>query len=128
MSLASSQSQLLRGVAGANALGAKTETHGRRVSTLVRAGKAHDAKEHVPSKTDAPELEDSMAKKVMSGVAAAREIRKLMPDPDCPYIVAMTASAGSEDRLACLEAGMNDFIAKPTREARLRELFRETDE
>ena len=40
MSLASSQSQLLRGVAGANALGAKTETHGRRVSTLVRAGKA----------------------------------------------------------------------------------------
>ena len=91
MSLASSQSQLLRGVAGANALGAKTETHGRRVSTLVRAGKAHDAKEHVPSKTDAPELEDSMAKKVMSGVAAASIIANVAIAP-----VALAAGAIEE--------------------------------
>ena len=66
-SLASSQSQLLRGVSGANALGANTPAQGRRVSTLVRAGKAPE--EHVPSKAksdDAPELDAG------TGVWAAR--------------------------------------------------------
>jgi signal transduction histidine kinase/CheY-like chemotaxis protein/HAMP domain-containing protein len=48
---------------------------------------------------------------VMDGIAAARAIRThhslTLP------IVAMTANAFSEDRAACLAAGMNDHIGKP---------------
>jgi signal transduction histidine kinase/CheY-like chemotaxis protein len=50
---------------------------------------------------------------VMDGLAAAREIRQRCGES--PYITAMTASAMTADRDACLDAGMNDFIAKPLR-------------
>ena len=50
---------------------------------------------------------------VMDGVEATRLIRQL-PDRQHVPIIAMTANAFSEDRDACLTAGMNDFIAKPT--------------
>ncbi|ACB36321.1 PAS/PAC sensor hybrid histidine kinase [Leptothrix cholodnii SP-6] len=47
----------------------------------------------------------------MDGIAATRAIRarlgRAIP------IVAMTANAFSEDRQACLDAGMNDHVAKP---------------
>ena len=49
---------------------------------------------------------------VLDGVAATRAIRQLDGYTSVP-IVAMTANAFAEDRRNCLEAGMNDFIAKP---------------
>ena len=49
---------------------------------------------------------------VMDGLEATRAIRALPHGRETP-ILAMTASAFGEDRLRCLEAGMNDHVAKP---------------
>ncbi|MFO1326477.1 MAG: PAS domain S-box protein [Rubrivivax sp.] len=46
------------------------------------------------------------------GLAATREIRRLPGWARRP-IIAMTANAFEDDRRACQEAGMDDFIAKP---------------
>ncbi|MBP5987346.1 MAG: PAS domain S-box protein [Azonexus sp.] len=48
----------------------------------------------------------------LDGVAATQEIRDL-PGWENRPILAMTANAFAEDRQRCLDAGMNDFVAKP---------------
>lgn len=50
---------------------------------------------------------------VMDGLSATQAIRQ-MEDPKAPTpILALTASAMQDNQKECLEAGMNDFIAKP---------------
>lgn len=51
----------------------------------------------------------------MDGFAATRAVRALGTERAQIPIIAMTANALSEDRTACLAAGMDDYLAKPTR-------------
>src|SRR5436309_4779027 len=51
----------------------------------------------------------------MDGLEATRRILERWPAGERPWIVAMTAEAMSGDRERCLEAGMNDYVAKPIR-------------
>jgi signal transduction histidine kinase/CheY-like chemotaxis protein len=49
---------------------------------------------------------------VMNGVESSRAIRNRLSLHDLP-IIALTANAYDEDKKHCIEAGMNDFLAKP---------------
>jgi len=51
----------------------------------------------------------------MDGIEATHQIRKLDSIAVQPHIIAMTANAMRGDKEQCLEAGMNDYIAKPIR-------------
>ena len=55
----------------------------------------------------------------MDGLEASRRINAANPDGKRPRIVAMTANAMQGDREMCMEAGMDDYIAKPIRVERL---------
>jgi CheY-like chemotaxis protein len=55
----------------------------------------------------------------MDGIDAAKEIRRLWPN-NGPKIVAITAYAMEGDREKCIEAGMDDYIAKPVLKVELR--------
>ena len=48
----------------------------------------------------------------LDGLGATQAIREIPGFAETP-IIAMTANAFAEDRTRCLDAGMNDFIAKP---------------
>ena len=56
----------------------------------------------------------------MDGLAAVRRIRKLEKGSGRHIpIIAMTAHVGTDDREICLQAGMDDYIAKPVSAAQL---------
>jgi CheY-like chemotaxis protein len=59
----------------------------------------------------------------MDGLTATQHIRKSHPDANHPWIVALTANALEGDRQACLDAGMNDYLAKPIEVDRLVEVI-----
>ncbi|MDN3582120.1 hybrid sensor histidine kinase/response regulator [Mucilaginibacter flavus] len=58
----------------------------------------------------------------LDGLETTRFIRN--QNTKQPYIAAMTANALSEDREACLNVGMNDYISKPMRIDELIELLK----
>ena len=58
---------------------------------------------------------------VMDGLEAARRIVTDWPRGARPRIVALTANAMAEDRRACLDAGMDDYLVKPLRPMALAE-------
>ncbi len=58
----------------------------------------------------------------LDGYETTRRLRQMPATQDLP-IVAMTANAMKGDRELCLAAGMNDYVSKPIRLDRLREIL-----
>ena len=60
---------------------------------------------------------------VMDGLTATQEIRKWEQGKGCHIpVIAMTANAMEGDKEKCLEAGMDDYVAKPIRREDIFEL------
>ena len=55
----------------------------------------------------------------MDGLEATRKIRELESLNRRPFIIALTANASTNDRHNCIEAGMDDYAAKPVKSATL---------
>lgn len=61
---------------------------------------------------------------VMDGTVATTEIRKFYRVYEYPVVVALTANALGDGKDKCLEAGMQDFIAKPFKPAEIEEVIK----
>ena len=62
---------------------------------------------------------------VMDGLTATRRIRGAEIEASRPRtpIIAVTANAFAEDRIHCVEAGMDDYLCKPYSEAQLEQIL-----
>ncbi len=89
---------------------------GEEGAQIIKASNGQEAVElfleSEPFEIDAILMDIMMPK--MNGLDATREIRRAKrPDATKVPIIAMTASAFAEDRIAAKEAGMSDHLAKP---------------
>jgi len=85
--------------------------------TILRAENGHSAVERALKEPVDLVLMDIKLPE-MDGIMATMEIRKTLPDLP---IIAQTAFAMERERLACLDAGCDDYIAKPFEPFRLLE-------
>ncbi|MDP2371320.1 response regulator [Rhodoferax sp.] len=60
----------------------------------------------------------------LDGLQTTRQLRTLQPGAHT-HVIAMTANASPEDRRLCLQAGMDDYISKPVRARKLRQMLNE---
>ncbi|WP_458125093.1 PAS domain S-box protein [Paenibacillus sp. Z3-2] len=68
---------------------------------------------------------------VMDGLKATDLLHRLIPQDRIPPIIAVTGTAKREDKEACLEIGMRDFISKPVMLSELKRVLQQwgpTDE
>jgi signal transduction histidine kinase/CheY-like chemotaxis protein len=88
---------------------------------------ANNGKEAVDMQTATPfdVILMDMLMPEMDGLQATRIIRSSSAIVQ-PEIVAMTANALPEDRAACLQAGMNDYISKPIKLEILMDVLKQT--
>ena len=77
----------------------------RAINLLQAASLSHDLPDAVLMDVQMP---------LMDGVTATREIRMSLSSADLP-IIAMTANASVDERVRCLDAGMDAFVPKPVR-------------
>ena len=127
---ASAEQVLRRDYAGARLLLAEDDAINREVELVLLEdiGWRIDIAEDGQQALDLAAVNDyqlilmDMQMPVMNGLEATRAIRKLPSRQEVP-IVAMTANAFQEDREACLEAGMNDFLSKPVAPEKLFEVL-----
>ncbi len=63
---------------------------------------------------------------MMDGLEATRAVRRDVPPPRQPHIIAITASATVQDRRQCFAAGMDDYISKPFRARELMNALQRT--
>ena len=93
----------------------QTATNGKEAVELMEAA--------TPGEFDMVLMDVMMP--IMDGYEATRKIRSLPNKAIASIpIIAMTANAFEEDRLAALEAGMNEHLAKPFQIDRLYEMMR----
>ncbi|MFM2362308.1 MAG: hypothetical protein RLZZ316_1210 [Bacteroidota bacterium] len=89
-----------------------TEVLGKMGFNLVKASNGKEALEVL--KENEPKLifmDVNMPE--MDGLETTQNIRKFTNEKASIPIIALTADAMKEDRLKCLDAGMNDYISKP---------------
>jgi len=63
----------------------------------------------------------------VDGIESAKQIRKIEQNNGVEnpvFIVAVTANTFSEDKQKCFNAGMNDFMSKPFKEAELKRIIK----
>ena len=58
----------------------------------------------------------------MDGITASRQLRESLPAKAQPSIIALTGLASEDERRMCLQAGMDDLLAKPFRIEDLEEM------